>query len=713
MKNLITNKKVLFSVLTVMFLFSRPTQLFAQEVFTSSNPVFSGAVFTTSNPVYSEPIFTTSNPFYFDTPVTTSDPYSVVPVTTTYPTDPYSVVPVTYTVDSPSYSGGYTSSPSYTNSGGLFGSGFNISTPSFSFSLGGSNAGYTNFGYTQPFGFTSYAQQTITCGAGQNLVNGVCQTIVTCGAGMSVVNGVCQTTVTCGAGQVLVNGVCTTPTTCGAGQTLINGVCTTNITCGVGQVLVNGVCQLTTVSCPANTTLINGVCQPNTVCPSGTTYINGICQPQISCPANTILLNGVCQPNSYTSPYGYTGGYYTNYGYTNYNSYQTCWDGSVIPAGQVCAQQYKTCANGSMIPASQTCFMRCPNGQSVPEYMSCPYTSKPVAYSAPIKIDFNNVVTSITTQITKNSARCNGIGLIAGGAQSTGWFEYGETPNLGRDTSKVSIGSDYTAPFSNVLTNLKTNNTYFCRAVMSNEHGVVKGEIVRFTTGDKKISYITPKVVTTKKVVKNEVTCSDGTVLKTSSSQASIINNGDKLATTVLEKVNGEISPNNELNYRFNYKNISEGLLDNVIIKINVPQEFSFVSSNVGSYDDITHTLTFNQNTMDASNEGVVSFKVKVLNTASIGKSVVSTGYLSYTFKSADGKVMADEVISYSVGSIIPVNNFNSGTGAKNVVGTSSDSFLPSSLVEWFALIAIMFILYVLGRSIYATYNEEEKKGQH
>ena len=235
---------------------------------------------------------------------------------------------------------------------------------------------------------------------------------------------------------------------------------------------------------------------------------------------------------------------------------------------------------------------------------------------------------------------------------------YGETANLGRDTTKVSIGTDYTAPFSNVLTNLRQNTTYFCRAVMQNEHGIVKGEIVRFTTKDKDVPYVAPKTVTKttvkKKTVKDEVVCSDGTILKTSTSQADIINNGDKLIGTVLEKVSGDITPNGEVNYRLNYENISGSRLDNVIIKVTVPQEFTFVNSNVGSYDDITHTLTFNQNTLDGFAKGTVLFKVKVADSASLGKSIVTTGYVSYTFRSDKGDLIADEAISYSVGSIIP-----------------------------------------------------------
>ena len=43
----------------------------------------------------------------------------------------------------------------------------------------------------------------------------------------------------------------------------------------------------------------------------------------------------------------------------------------------------------------------------------------------------HRVVTTSATQVTNNSARCNGIGIISNGVMSNGWSEYGETTSLG------------------------------------------------------------------------------------------------------------------------------------------------------------------------------------------------------------------------------------------------------------------------------------------
>ena len=569
----------------------------------------------------------------------------------------------TWTTDSVSNSGTWTQTPTTVNSTGVTGVYFNV---------GSSPYGYYSYGYSNYGG--SYVAPTIL-----------------------------NTTVNCPSGSTLSNGICVINNTqCPSGTTLVGGVCTVN----------------STTTCPAGSSLINGVCTVNTV----------------NCPAGSYLSNGVCtyaSVNYGSVNYGYTNynnGY--NYGYTNYNTYQTCWDGSVIPSNQACAAQYKTCSSGSVVLISQTCYKTCFNGSTIPDYQSCPYTSTQNTYNQnvvyPTVVKFNNVVTSPSTQITNNSARCNGVGLIANGVASTGWFEYGETANLGRDTTKTSIGTNATSPFSNVLTNLKPSTKYYCRAVMNNQYGTVKGSIVSFTTKATTVTYVAPKpqvvvstakkaTVTQTKVKKDEVICVDGAVTKvTNESQSVLLNAGQKLATVQLEKVSGNIYPSSSLNYKLNFKNVSSGRLNDVVIKIVIPEDFTFVSTNVGSYDEDSRTINFSQSVLDPYVEGIVSFKVDVNRNAEIGKSVVTTGYLSYTILSSDGKNVADEVTTYSVSSITPnLENQGLDTGAKKVIGasaTSSKTFLPNTLIEWLALISIMFILFILGRSIYSTYQNEEEK---
>ena len=479
----------------------------------------------------------------------------------------------------------------------------------------------------------------------------------------------------------------------------------TNTNCPTGYVLTNGTCVrnvtppiITNTNCPTGTVLTNGQCV-NTVnppiitnnnCPAGTFYSNGSCvnnnNPPViinnNCPYNTTYINGVCQQINNPPTI----------------IYQTCWNGTTVPTTSICPAQFKICANGTSIPVNQTCYI-------TPTY---------IPVTPPVVTRFNNVVTSVATEVTLTSGRCNGIGLIANNALSNGWFEYGETTALGRTTASASIGSSVTAPFSNLLTNLKPSTKYYCRAVMQNQYGTVKGEIVAFTTKSKAVVYVKPVTPTKKvtKTVKKEIICSDGSIVSVGSlSSASLINRGEKLVAVQMEKLRGNLSAKETVSYRLSYKNLSDSRLTGVVIKVTIPQEISFLASSVGNYDEATHMLTLNQDSIDPYTEGVIEWTGRVIKEAPVGKSIVTTSYVVY---SVPGTNVQDEVTAYVVGSIVPTSNLsNADTGTKKVIGIGNDrSFLPNNLIEWLALIAILFIIFILGRSIYASY-EKDKEGSH
>jgi hypothetical protein len=386
-------------------------------------------------------------------------------------------------------------------------------------------------------------------------------------------------------------------------------------------------------------------------------------------------------------------------------SYQTCWDGSVIPTTSACASQYKICPNGSSVLVTQ----------------QCPIVIAPVTPNipTPVKVVFNNVVTNLATQVTQKEGRCNGIGLIAQNAPSTGWFEYGETSNLGRTTVQANIGSSDTAPFSNLLTNLKPNTTYYCRAVMQNKHGIVKGEIVKFTTKSSVTKYVAPapkpvvtkKVTTTKKEEKG-VVCTDGTTLSIKNDGvATLLSEGNKLATLSVEKVAGTLATDEVVKYRVAYRNLADSRLTGVVVKVKLPEEFRVLETSGGLYDANTRTITLNQDVLDPYTEGSVSFSALVAKNAPLGKTVIVNSYIAY---SVPGSQAQDEITAYVVGSIVPKSSVeNVDTGAKKVVGVSygGSQFLPDTLIEWLALLAILFIIFILGRSLYASYKGEN--GSH
>jgi hypothetical protein len=396
-----------------------------------------------------------------------------------------------------------------------------------------------------------------------------------------------------------------------------------------------------------------------TQCPSNTTFENGICKQIINPPVVV---------------------------------YQTCWDGTRLPATQRCPDQFRFCPDGTTVPLNRSC---------------------PITPVAPPVIKFNNVVTSVVTEITTSSARCNGIGLIANGAASTGWFEYGETSNLGRTTASANIGSASSVTFSNVLANLKPATKYYCRAVMQNQYGLVKGEIVSFTTKSVKVTYVKPVVKTPVKTPAKPATtvsCVDGTTVTPGKDAAQVLNAGDKLISITMDKASGNLAANANVSYRLTYRNLSSSSVNNVLVKVIIPAEVEFTSASAGTFDPATRTLTANLNSVEGNSINSITWNGKIVNNAPVGKSIVTTAYVNYTVPGTNAQ---DEVTAYVVGSITPPTAAsNTDTGAKKVIGASTangNGFLPDTLIEWLALIAIVFIIFILGKSVYASYKDDKK----
>ncbi len=661
---------------------------------TSVSPTYNDVSWTSVSPTYNDVSWTSVSPTYNDVSWTSVSPtYNDVSWTSVSPT--YNDVSWTSpTTDTTGYSTvGWSTTPINTTANTGW-----VTTSNTWVNPGAVNTGWVTTNNTWNTG-TNCPWNTTWNGSTCVSTTGVTVTNV-CSDGQPPVNNSCVRTNTipvvtntvCSDGRPPVNNSCvrtntvpvTTNTVCSDGQPPVNNSCVrtntipvvTNTICSDGQAPVNGSCVRT------------GTVVTTTNCPTGTVWNGANCVQTVT---GNVITNTTCPWNS-----TWNGSACVSINTQPVVTYQTCWDGSVIPTHSVCAAQYKVCSNGISIPINQTCYI----------------ATTPVI--SPIKVVFNNVVTSLATEVTQTQGRCNGIGLIAQGAPSTGWFEYGETANLGRTTVSANIGSSDTAPFSNLLTNLKPSTKYYCRAVMQNKHGIVKGEVVSFTTKAKATTYIKPvaatpvkKPTTTKVPVKNEVVCSDGsTVSVKNQSAATLLTDGQKLVALSIEKTEGKIASEGIVKFKVSFKNITDSRLSETVLKVKLPEEIRLLETSAGMYDPTTRTITLNQDTVDPYTEGTILFSGVVAKDAALGKTIVTNAYVAYT---VPGTNTQDEVTAYVIGSVVPVGDAGSASvGEKKVIGAKAESkgFLPNSLIEWLALLAIIFIIFILARSIYASYKE-------
>lgn len=693
------------------------------------------------------------------TPQTTTYVPTYTNTTTYVPTYTNTYVPV-YTNGS-TYYGTYYTQPTYTNTynpvytvpttGNTYTQTYRpstVTTPS-------NNSSYWNYNYNSNTNTTTNTNNSVTYGPAYTYTNNTCAGTNNCN---TTVNNTTNTTTTNTTGSNNVNyyyGNTTNPTpVCTNGATNYPG-CTI---CPTGLVYSNGYCitNITTNNCPTNYYWNGTSCVPQTrTCPNGTVVsIWDVCPNQTqTCWNGTVIpVSSVCPSQYKTCPNG-------TVVLISQQCYKTCSNGTTVPDTQVC---YRVCPNGQSIPETQYCpsynnyptvdinanpsvisrggsttltwtsqnasyctasngwsgsvnlsgstqrvnvldattySIRCCNSQN-----QCATDSTTVNVTQPLPTS-HRVVTTSATGITNTSARCNGVGIISNGVVSNGWFEYGETTSLGKVTNSASIGNQPSSPFSNTINNLKPNTTYYCRAVMSNANGTYRGEIVSFKTTGSVINYV--PVTPTKTSNKTVVVCTDETGTKET------LKEGEKLMTITLDKRSGNTTPGSTVDYRVHYLNTSKIKLSNATVKVVIPSEMEFVSSNRGMYDADTRTVTADLGTVGAGSSDDLIVRVKVKDNAETNKSAVMSSYISYDALDQKGQTIRDENTSYVISTITKTeqNNNVSNTDNNNSAQKSTQtdrSYLPNTVLEWLAIIALIFVLIVLGKAIWTGLKGEE-----
>lgn len=290
-----------------------------------------------------------------------------------------------------------------------------------------------------------------------------------------------------------------------------------------------------------------------------------------------------------------------------------------------------------------------------------------------------NTLTTSSTFPTQSSLRLNGLALSNNNASAvTGWFEWGTSAfSLTNETTHQNLGATNSIAFSDTLTGLARDTTYYYRAVAQNSNGISKGEIMFGRTLNTTVFTPVPTNPTTP-----TTTISGGTV-RTSYIAMSL--------KTAYETV----SIGETVDYTLFYKNISETkTLNKVVVRVTLPRGVTFSRASQGTWNEADSTLSVELGTLIPGQEGTLSIQGVVNRNVQVGDLIVTTAAIVYTDASNDTQGDAIAYVSNRV-----INNGN-GLAAAAIFGYG---FFPTTFLGWLLLIILLILLVYFGRKLYVS----------
>ncbi|MEK9179333.1 MAG: hypothetical protein AAB893_02590, partial [Patescibacteria group bacterium] len=163
--------------------------------------------------------------------------------------------------------------------------------------------------------------------------------------------------------------------------------------------------------------------------------------------------------------------------------------------------------------------------------------------------------------------------------------------------------------------------------------------------------------------------------------------------------------PGDEINYTVSYQNIGTGAITNLVLRIDLPYEVDYLSSNPNNPTRSGQTFVFNLGTLQANGEGTVTIKTRVRENIPAGTNLNFPATLSYADPSGQPQSVSAnvsaQVWSEPENIVTPVNvneNENTSLGA-NVFGAG---FFPTNLFGWLLLLVLILILVLLARYLFS-----------
>jgi uncharacterized repeat protein (TIGR01451 family) len=157
--------------------------------------------------------------------------------------------------------------------------------------------------------------------------------------------------------------------------------------------------------------------------------------------------------------------------------------------------------------------------------------------------------------------------------------------------------------------------------------------------------------------------------------------------------------PGDEINYTVTYQNIGTGAITNLNLRINLPLEVDYISSNPSNPTISGNTLIFNLGTLRANGQGTVTVRTRVRDNIPAGTNLNFPATLSYVDPSGIPQSVSANVTAQVWSE--PVNT-NVSTNGNTFLGASvfGAGFFPTNLFGWLLLLILVILLVLLARYI-------------
>lgn len=332
----------------------------------------------------------------------------------------------------------------------------------------------------------------------------------------------------------------------------------------------------------------------------------------------TVTMNGMVQSNGLTEvwfEYGTTNGSFSNtFGYRKVGNGKYDITSSIDNLAAYTTYYYRlTSKNASNVYHGETRSFT--TGKGYPSLRG---------YGQP------TVETTGVKYLTPNSAVVVGK-INANGGSTTYWFEYGTssaTSLWNGKTMLMSVSPDtfwYERAYG--ITGLTSGMTYYYRVVAQNPNGTSYGTIKTFATPTYAAYNASNNTNKGTSIKKYSGTGSSSTDTEDNLTSDENVNSGIILDSFVSKD---EVSAGDEIKLTLTYRNTGDKKAKDATLKVSLPSEVEFVSSNVTPSSQMGSELKFTLGNISGNDQANIEITVKVKKTVEAGSTIAFNSFLEY-----------------------------------------------------------------------------------